>query len=204
MEWTFKPFTPTLHQLFIHLEQPAQHNNINLYQYPIIAELTCKAGVNKVSPYIGFSTFITVHQPSCTFVVSNNRRERDDNHPIVYRYGKLVRECDTKQLSQRLGQKIFPKWNTPADQFNGNSRTTLKILWAYVIITPNAPCRLNTDPYVQPACTAKPPPANNKAQTPQKPPNLDCTSQAPSPRMAAAMASGDQTQNYQYYLVDLE
>ena len=113
----------------------------------------------------------------------------------MYRYGKLVREYNTELLlSKRLGQKIFPKWNIPADYYNGNSRTTLKILRAYVIITPNAPCRLNTDPYVQPACTAKPPPANNKAQTPQKPPNLDCTSQAPSPRMAAAMASGDQTQ----------
>ena len=166
-KWNFKRIKPSLHQLFTYKEQGETFKNINICRYPIIAELICKASGNEISPRMGFSTFITVHQPSCTFVVSDNRRERHKGNPVVYRYGKLVQSYNTDNtISQRLGQKIFPKWKLP-DQYNGNSRTSLQLLKAYVIITPNAPCAFTTGPYIGPSDTPTAPQATYNHHTPQ-------------------------------------
>ena len=98
------------------------------------------------------------------------------------------------KLSHCVGQKFFPKW-TMTDPINGNSSNSVKVLKAYILVTPNTPPEIITHPEVQHNFQINTPlAATNRAQTQEHKVTQghNNTSQAFTPLMAAALARAHQ------------
>ena len=116
--------------------QPINWDYDTVFHYPIVAEFWCPGSQSEDQNH---ATFITIHQPSQTFVICDKRHNRQASNPFIYRYGTILREADTTvALSKNIAQKIFPAWHAK-DKYNGNSRTQLNLLQAYAIVPPSRP-----------------------------------------------------------------